>query len=138
MSGVKGRSGGRNRKPASLHLIQGTYRPDRHGVHPAIALGQPPVEPAPAELLDGLGRRGAALVLGLWQEYSGWNSGELALLRQAGEVADRLDAYRARIADAVLVTTARGTSKPHALLRLEAQARGTLIALLGALRLQDR
>lgn len=31
MAGVKGRSGGRNRKSTQLHIIAGTFRQDRHG-----------------------------------------------------------------------------------------------------------
>ena len=31
MAGVKGRSGGRNRKPRHMHLVDGTHRRDRHG-----------------------------------------------------------------------------------------------------------
>jgi len=31
MAGVKGRSGGRNRKSTQLHVIRGTFRQDRHG-----------------------------------------------------------------------------------------------------------
>lgn len=31
MSGMKGRSGGRNRLPVALHILNGTYRKDRHG-----------------------------------------------------------------------------------------------------------
>ncbi|HXG69676.1 MAG TPA: P27 family phage terminase small subunit [Gemmatimonadaceae bacterium] len=32
MSGVKGRSGGTNRKSRALHVVQGTFRPARHTV----------------------------------------------------------------------------------------------------------
>jgi len=31
MAGKKGRSGGHNRKPRHIHLVGGTFRPDRHG-----------------------------------------------------------------------------------------------------------
>src|SRR5688500_4443561 len=32
MAGVKGRSGGANRKGKQLHVLQGTFRPSRHSV----------------------------------------------------------------------------------------------------------
>ena len=35
--------GGQNRKPAALHVLQGTYRPDRHGPKEAVI----PVGPKP-------------------------------------------------------------------------------------------
>ena len=31
MAGMKGRSGGQNRKPAAMHVLAGTFRRDRHG-----------------------------------------------------------------------------------------------------------
>lgn len=37
MPGVKGRSGGRNRKPAALHVLHGTFKPSRHAVVEAPA-----------------------------------------------------------------------------------------------------
>ena len=54
-------SGGHNRKPASLHLLAGTYRPDRHGrkVQP-VAPEQVPIDP-PA----WVGEHGAAF----WRQY---------------------------------------------------------------------
>lgn len=35
MAGVKGRSGGRNKKSVQMHVVSGTYRPDRHTGPPA-------------------------------------------------------------------------------------------------------
>lgn len=39
MPGVKGRSGGHNRKPVAQHLAEGTYRAHRHG--PAATITKP-------------------------------------------------------------------------------------------------
>src|SRR4249920_972250 len=48
MPGVKGRSGGQNRKARQMHVLQGTFRPDRHGAdNPDPPAGAPEV---PAEL----------------------------------------------------------------------------------------
>jgi phage terminase small subunit len=42
MSGVPGASGGQNRKPTSLKLLQGTWRPDRHNPRePVLPAGRP-------------------------------------------------------------------------------------------------
>jgi len=53
MAGRKGRSGGRNRKPTALHLVNGTHRPDRHGDRDAaraeakVVRESPPLRPPP-------------------------------------------------------------------------------------------
>lgn len=53
MAGRKGRSGGRNRKPTALHIVDGTHRPDRHGDRDAarteakLARESPPLRPPP-------------------------------------------------------------------------------------------
>ena len=50
MPGVKGRSGGRNRKPAAAHILAGTFRKDRHGDRdePEAVVGKPHRPPMPA------------------------------------------------------------------------------------------
>lgn len=59
MPGVKGRSG-RRRKPLHLHLLQGTYRRDRHGTLPPA--GPPPSGSALGAAPDYLrGRRAREL-----------------------------------------------------------------------------
>jgi len=47
MAGVKGRSGGMNRKSRREHEVAGTFRPDRHGhlTQPDVPVGEP-VKPA--------------------------------------------------------------------------------------------
>lgn len=47
MAGVKGRSGGGNRKSGQLHVVQGTFRPDRHtsaAPDPPAGAPDPPYE----------------------------------------------------------------------------------------------
>lgn len=55
MAGVKGRSGGHNRRSAEQHVLDGTYREDRHAgrEHPRPEIGTPD---APAAL-TGVARR---------------------------------------------------------------------------------
>ncbi len=69
MAGVKGRSGGHNRKSIAEHVIRGTFRRDRHGAIPlapakSVATLMRALE-ARAEDVDILGmkliRQGAAL-----------------------------------------------------------------------------
>src|SRR5262245_57843129 len=45
MPGVKGRSGGQNRKPVGLHVLQGTFRADRHASSQADAPSGTPEPP---------------------------------------------------------------------------------------------
>lgn len=65
MAGVKGRSGGANRKPREVLVAQGTLRPDRHGDEGAeleVSRERPPAPPSLAghavkvwgEILDDL------------------------------------------------------------------------------------
>ena len=43
MAGVRGRSGGRNAKTRAMHVVEGTFRKDRHGdvVNPDPPIGRP-------------------------------------------------------------------------------------------------
>ena len=51
MAGVKGRSGGRNKKSVQMHLVSGTFRPDRHAGPPAP---EPTIgRPRPPKTLSG-------------------------------------------------------------------------------------
>lgn len=45
MAGVRGRSGGRNKKPARLHILQGTFQPSRHQGPDVEAPGGVPTMP---------------------------------------------------------------------------------------------
>lgn len=99
MAGVKGRSGGCNKKSLQEHRLSGTYRRDRHGKAPAAALsstlapaGVVSVEPPP-ELLTGLQAAGARFVRDSFGEFD-FTSVERHVLRIAAEAYD--DAAEAR------------------------------------------
>lgn len=51
MAGVKGRSGGRNAKSTQAHVIQGTFRTDRHG--DGVTIDPPKGVPEPPKRLTG-------------------------------------------------------------------------------------
>jgi P27 family predicted phage terminase small subunit len=51
MAGVKGRSGGRNRKSTQLHVLKGTFRQDRHG--DGVTPEPPKGDPTPPRPLTG-------------------------------------------------------------------------------------
>lgn len=112
MSGKAGRSG-RRKKPLQTHLLDGTYRRDRHGPvpnpvsaadpldrffhrgHPAVAVAtMPRHEPAPQALLEGLVGRGLGFVEACWAEYDGWTPASSALLHEAGRLLDELEGLR--------------------------------------------
>lgn len=59
MAGRPGRSGGANKIDPRLHVLRGTFRPERHGA--ALAATQPPWQPAEADLAR-LQPEGRALV----------------------------------------------------------------------------
>ena len=99
MAGKKGRSG-RPRKDIQVHLLNGTYRRDRHGPIPpglsrgvvpfaavtAVAL-QPGVPEVPVWLTAGLGPDGHRLVTTLWGQYE-FSLAEAELLRQCARALD--------------------------------------------------
>jgi hypothetical protein len=94
MPGTKGRSGGRNRKPAQVHAIRGTWRADRHelptigATAPAVSLAEPP-----AALLDGLGPAGRKFLCAAYRDFElGDTEGHVA--RVAAQAYD--DAEHAR------------------------------------------
>lgn len=136
MAGLKGRSG-RRPKPLEVHLMAGTYRPDRHGpLSSAPARPPAPLEP-PAPLLEGLGGPGAALVRAVLAEFE-CSVVEQAVLRVAAESADRLAQVRAVIAaEGIQIPTARG-AQPHPLLRVEKATAATLLTALRQLGVGDR
>src|SRR4051812_16138783 len=105
MAGVKGRSGGKNRKGIAEHVMAGTYRRDRHGALPetrqlgATVLQMPPAAfpKVPSAVLRCLGPRGRAFVVELWGAYGEWSPSALVLLRQAGQLVDAIESYQATI-----------------------------------------
>ncbi len=97
MSGIKGRSGGRNKKPVHLHVMAGTFRPDRHqspttgATARAIAAHAEP----PAELLEGLGEPGATFLRAVFRDFDP-SAAEGHIARVAAQSYD--DAATARAA----------------------------------------
>jgi P27 family predicted phage terminase small subunit len=136
MSGTKGRSGGHNRKSAEIHILEGTYRGDRHG--PLALVADPARVPAggcPAPP-PGLGGDSRALWNQLMAEYDGWSAADLMLLQLGLEQLDRTSACRSRIAqEGILVRGPRGGLKPHPLLRVERDAGATVLAVFRQLGL---
>src|SRR5262245_2813758 len=93
MAGRKGRSGGRNRKSGALHVLQGTFRGDRHGLPPTegtAALQSAPEPEMPAGLVAGLKDAGRSYVTDTFMAIEGWTPSTLLLLRKAGELTDAL------------------------------------------------
>jgi hypothetical protein len=92
MAGVAGRSGGWNRIGVTEHVLRGTFRADRH----AVRLSEPeasPVSPADrARVLRGLAAEARRVAAGLLDEFDGWNTGSLQVLRQYAISAGRLAA----------------------------------------------
>lgn len=128
---------------AAVHVLTNTYRRDRHGPLPVPALVgatalQPSVPPpVPRELVAELRAPGRRFVIALWNSYDEWNPIALVLLRQAAEVVDALAQYRARLkADGFARKGPRGKVYPHALLRVQSQARTMLRGLLAHLNLE--
>jgi phage terminase small subunit len=111
MSGVKGRSGGWNRRPQAEHVARGTYRRDRHGPlavasSSAVLVPVPFRGPAP-EAPAGLSPESTALWRELVIAFDGWTVGDLALLKLALEALDDAQAARAQLAAQGLVIGTR-------------------------------
>lgn len=148
MSGMKGRSGGWNRKSPEAHAIEGTHRRDRHG---NLAIAPPPSSRPPAHpdldehgvrrLLKGLSRASRGLGRSLLAEFAGWSTADLAVLRLLLEHMDRAAECRKLIAAEGLMVSLiarpgqRATARPHPLIRAERQAGALAAALLKSLNL---
>jgi hypothetical protein len=118
MAGIKGRSGGWNKKTTAEHLAAGTFRADRHRAPRALAAVAVPIRAAiPEGVTAGLQAPGLAFVEACWAGYTGWGPSSLTLLREAAVTLDELEALR-------------GT-------RGERAAQRVLLATLAALRLED-
>ncbi len=144
MAGVKRRSGGRNRLSAETHILNGTFRADRHGPRSAapLMIGATALEiavpPVPSDLVTGLRAPGRTFVTDVWAKYADWGPIALVLLRQAAEVTDALATYRSQLTkDGCLLKGLRGKRYPHPLLRVEGQARAMLRGLLAQLNLEQ-
>lgn len=81
-------SGGANRLPVDLHILNGTFRADRHIPKAADST---PVSPADRKAtLAGLGPMGRKIAGRVLNEYAGWDQTSLHTLRQYGLSCDRL------------------------------------------------
>lgn len=131
MAGVKGRSGGWNRKPIGQHVLEGTHRRDRHGdrggnlamlpVQTSAAAG--PESREARRLLRGLSRPSRTLGRTLLEQFEGWSPADLAVLRLLLSALDRAAACRELIdAEGLMPRRKHGGPRPHPLLRAERQA----------------
>jgi P27 family predicted phage terminase small subunit len=137
MAGVKGRSGGHNRKPVGVHLLAGTYRRDRHG---PVALVADPARAVPPggrpEPPPGLSVDSNSLWRRLLDEYEGWGPADFELLQVGLEALDRHRECRERIAvEGVLLKSPRGGLLPHPLLRVQRDAGASVAAIFKQLGL---
>jgi hypothetical protein len=117
--GVKGRSGGANRKSSAEHQLTGTFRRDRHATNlailPATAVTDPP--PAPRGLSPGSRNTWAAMMA----QYEAWTPSDLRILQLALEACDRAAECRRRIAKDGLVRAGKRHAV-HPLARVERQS----------------
>jgi P27 family predicted phage terminase small subunit len=142
MPGMKGRSGGHNRKSAEIHMLQGTYRRDRHGqqglrgdFEPFSNSGYPELRDRPGPQ-PGLSVDSDALRRRLLDEYEGWGPADFALLQVGLEALDRHRECRERIAaEGVLLKSPRGGLRPHPLLRVQRDAGASVAAIFKQLGL---
>jgi hypothetical protein len=97
MPGVRGRSGGHNRKSREDLNVAGTYRPDRHGASASVLAPTWPVPGAepPSELLAGLGADGARFLRDVYAEFE-CGALEGHVLRIAAQALDDAEQARAR------------------------------------------
>lgn len=125
-------SGGHNKRPASDHVLRGTWRKDRHG--DVVPLRRPAYEPgAPPESLSEAARALRARILA---EFEGWTPPEVFELDLALQASDRYAAAAEQIRrDGIVLRGTRGGQRPHPLLRvLHAEAR-LMVDLFRQLRL---
>jgi hypothetical protein len=132
MPGVAGRSGGQNRKTTAEHVLAGTYRPGRHG---SLAVLPPPAgrdanDQQIRRLLRGLSGSSRNVGRTLLDEFTGWTTPDLAVLRLLLEELDRGAACRRAIeAEGMVLRGKRGVARPHPLLRAERQSRALAASL---------
>lgn len=121
MAGQKGRSGGHNRKPTKLHVIQGTHQPCRHN----------PNEPRPEEGIPkcpaGLSKKA--------KKY--WK--EIALVLDDMQVLTKADKYALRLLSEAFADYEQALedlqSQPRVYAKKDAQGRTTSLAINPNVRL---
>jgi hypothetical protein len=115
---------GRHRKPLALHLLNGTYRPDRHGPLPPDGVPAAPAVPGipldwqpDATDLARLGAEGKVFIREAL-EAGEYNFIAGRLLLETADCLDLLAAYRKDIAErGIILTSKRGGTRVHPLLR---------------------
>ena len=96
MPGRPGRSGGHNRIAPDVHVLRGTFRPERHTLpSPAKSAEWVPTEPQ----LAGLHAAGRAFVARVLAEYQ-FTPMEGELVLETAQVCDRLAQLRRALAGA--------------------------------------
>ena len=136
MAGVKGRSGGHNRRTLADHQLRGTYRPSRHAdlVTPAPA---PPLtwKPSPKDL-EPLSAAGRAFLADALQSHE-FNFLAGRLLLDVAWTLDLMAACQAAIdAHGVTVTGPRGRVMANPMVREHLRHSAWLVRALKALRLE--
>lgn len=95
MPGVKGFSGGHNRKSVDQHRLEGTFQRSRHA--PAVAGGPPaPLSAASRRrTLAGLSTGARRMAVALLDSYDGWDAAALSTLRSYVLSCERLEQLQA-------------------------------------------
>jgi hypothetical protein len=99
VAGVKGKSGGHNKKSPAIHVLHGTFRPSRHAA--ALALEQqreaePDELPAAARrrTLAGLGPVARSVAGNLLDSFGDWTPAALVTLRAYALSCERLESLQ--------------------------------------------
>lgn len=115
MAGVKGRSGGHNRKTVEAHQLHGTWRRARHGVLESVPAA--PVARAGAPPPPTLSTEAKKTWRGIVAEYEGWSLPDLLLLESALLALDEAAVFRRLIArQGLVLRDPRGGQRAHPLL----------------------
>ena len=92
MSGTRGHSGGHNKKSVEEHILNGTFRRDRHGASTAPAA--PVSETDRRRTLEGLSPVARRLAVQLLEAFTGWDASCLHTLRAYVLSCERLEALQ--------------------------------------------
>ena len=136
---------GRPPLPVSLHILNGTFRPDRHGPRPdKVAHGQEVRVPAPTCTAAEVQLDGAALMAAIRRDWQVDDQVGLTYLRAAGSSQDRRQALAALLdgPEGLLARLAKGETGLSAkavevILKAERQASEDLSIALDRLHLDD-
>lgn len=141
MAGVKGRSGGHNRKSIAAHLAAGTHRSDRHGPRPPADAPPATFDPNPTPPRS-LGARGRAV----WRHIAPWlvevhgtaAAPKLWLLHRACDLLETAaDAADALQEHGLTMTDAAGMLQPRPEVAIQQGAIAELRACLRDLGVMD-